>query len=854
MLNQEEIHRYFNHLSGAKRIEFLYGLLHLCQPLELRYLGTCLEEIARKDYEYLYHAEQKTNHLSSTQTVSSSSTSSVSSSNEQDNQPVELSSDEKLDLTDQFTRAHAIVDIALLWAKNRACAIRLFRRLKASESVNLVDLLLERDDLDERTMDEILIIFCLASNHPAFSFDMRTQMSQIFKDLEKRQRKMKLLETTQNNVNDDDTLEQSTCLGYHSVSSMMHNSNTFSVHASPLLTRLTVVNFDIDSVSLRILIRADWSDNNSTLTWKTPNDIRSFHLQLSNIVYHDDVRLERLMNISGCLRDIGSLTEPDIESMKKNIQIYIEHLVYFSSYISTISTLARFFNSSLKLVDSKQRLFNPSNTLNESLSSSPTHSNAVTPLQCEIPIQQQTDADSKTLSSPKLSISFNKSKQQLDVTKQARSIIPTNNGTQTGLEVRCEETQTDRMPGPGFVLAEHQDYLRRYSMDELAKLTPRDLIVDGLDSTTAHLLCGALDDLKPMSVHLTNSNRHVRSPSTFIQIPPSSSSSLLPPPPPPLLDAALMTVVQNQQASRISTHASDRNQLEQTVINFGGVRPCSSSSPSPKLPKMGTINNGNNNGVAPPPPTSLPSHQSSSLPSSSSNCPPQNQHHAPLLTTHSFLYNPMEPCIFPIAIPPGFPSSSSDFIRLFAPNMSAATAATMGNTNNSSGASFVQNSIGSQGHGPNSRSTTQSNGATTPPEQHGPNVHHYHPSSSTSSSTISRHQQSYYRQRQQYPMDSHQFQQNISHSYHHQQRQSQISYSQPQQHNRPKACYTCGDIGHLAFACPEQYSSDSNYSHNTRDGYKLDYRPRLNTSTNLHQQQKQMRSNSTSKTKVRDNS
>jgi 23S rRNA maturation mini-RNase III len=100
MLNQEEIHRYFNHLSGAKRIEFLYGLLHLCQPLELRYLGTCLEEIARKDYEYLYHAEQKTNHVSST-------SSSVSSNNEQ----TDVLSDEKLDLTDQFTRAHAIVDI-----------------------------------------------------------------------------------------------------------------------------------------------------------------------------------------------------------------------------------------------------------------------------------------------------------------------------------------------------------------------------------------------------------------------------------------------------------------------------------------------------------------------------------------------------------------------------------------------------------------------------------------------------------------------------------------------------------------------------------------------------------------------
>jgi hypothetical protein len=110
MLNQEQIHRYFNHLSGAKRIEFLYGLLHLCQPLELRYLGTCLEEIARKDYEYLYHAEQKTNHLSA-QTIPPSSASSVSSTSEQHNQQTDLLSDEKLDLTDQFTRAHAIVDI-----------------------------------------------------------------------------------------------------------------------------------------------------------------------------------------------------------------------------------------------------------------------------------------------------------------------------------------------------------------------------------------------------------------------------------------------------------------------------------------------------------------------------------------------------------------------------------------------------------------------------------------------------------------------------------------------------------------------------------------------------------------------
>ncbi|CAF4960294.1 unnamed protein product [Rotaria sp. Silwood1] len=865
MLNQEQIHRYFNHLSGAKRIEFLYGLLHLCQPLELRYLGTCLEEIARKDYEYLYHAEQKTNHL-----PTQNSTTTINETNNQ--QQNELGSDEKLDLTDQFTRAHAIVDIALLWAKNRPCALRLFRHLKASESVKLVDMLLERDDLDERTMDEILIIFCLAANHPAFSFDMRTQMSQTLKELEKRQRKMKLLQPVQNNNNDDeiiDPLDDTNCLRHHMLSSSLLNSSTLSVHASPLLTRLAVVNYDTESTPMRVLIKADWSDNNSTLTWKTPNDIRSFHLQLSNIVYHDDVRLERLMNISGYLRDIGSPTEPDIESMKKNIGIYMTHLVYFSSYISTISTLAKFFNSSLKLVDSKQRLFNSSNGFDEPLSSSSSFSNGLTPLQCELSVQQQTESENKTHCSPKLSLNNNKSKQQTDVAKQARSIVPTHNGTQTGLEVRCEETQTDRMPGPGFILAEHQDYLRRYSMDELAKLTPADLVADGLDQNTAQLLCGALDDLKPMSVHLSSSTKNSRSPCTFVQMP---SSSLSPPPSsqptslPPLLDAALMTVVQQQQQpSRTPPPGFDRNQYDPILINLAGAHPSLSSSSSPKLPKTGTTQSGKN-GIPPLPPPPLPLPPP---PSSTSNCPSQTQHHVPLLPAHPFLCNSFEPYLFPLTFPPGFPSATPDFMRLIAPNMAAVAT-------NPTNTSFVQTSNASQGSVSNSRSTAQSNGTNTPPEQNGQN---HHPSPPPQSS--SRHQQqqqqpqqqqpqqqqqqqqppqqsqqhhqpqSHHRHRQYYQSDSLQFQQ--QNGFHAQQRQTQTSYPQ-QQHMKPKACYTCGDLGHLAFACPEQYSSDATYPHNTRDGYKLDYRPRQSTPTNIQQQQRQMRSNSNSKTKVRDNS
>ncbi len=40
------------------------------------------------------------------------------------------------------------------------------------------------------------------------------------------------------------------------------------------------MNFDTESTPMRVLIKADWSDNNSTLVWKNSNDIRSFHLQV----------------------------------------------------------------------------------------------------------------------------------------------------------------------------------------------------------------------------------------------------------------------------------------------------------------------------------------------------------------------------------------------------------------------------------------------------------------------------------------------------------------------------------------------------------------------------------------------
>lgn len=61
-LDKETVFEWFGlHLNPAKRIEFMCGLLHMCQPLELRFLGSYLEDLARKDYHVLRDFELRAN-------------------------------------------------------------------------------------------------------------------------------------------------------------------------------------------------------------------------------------------------------------------------------------------------------------------------------------------------------------------------------------------------------------------------------------------------------------------------------------------------------------------------------------------------------------------------------------------------------------------------------------------------------------------------------------------------------------------------------------------------------------------------------------------------------------------------
>uniref|UniRef100_A0A3Q2E7I0 Zinc finger, CCHC domain containing 14 n=2 Tax=Cyprinodon variegatus TaxID=28743 RepID=A0A3Q2E7I0_CYPVA len=148
-VQREGVYRWFSTLTSAHRAEFLCGLLDLCVPIELRFLGSCLEDLARKDYHSLRDAEIKANN------------------------PADLSG--LTNITDEVVRSKLLVSLALLGTDNREAAGVLYRTLTHIDTViNNYGLALN----DGRTEEQFLLLFTMASNHPAFNFHQKQVLRQ----------------------------------------------------------------------------------------------------------------------------------------------------------------------------------------------------------------------------------------------------------------------------------------------------------------------------------------------------------------------------------------------------------------------------------------------------------------------------------------------------------------------------------------------------------------------------------------------------------------------------------------------------------------------------------------------------
>ncbi|XP_054841397.1 zinc finger CCHC domain-containing protein 2 isoform X2 [Eublepharis macularius] len=207
---REAVYEWFGlALGSAERLEFAVGLLDLLNPLELRFLGSCLEELARKDYHCLRDSEAKANGAAATAADAAqqpqplvpppSPTPGAAASPPPAAAPPPSAGGS--DFRDPAVRSKLIVYLALLGSENREAASRLHRLLPR------VDAILQscrplgplhggaaeaggggeveaaalngpcaEEGLGLVAQEELLLLFTMASLHPAFSFHQRVTL------------------------------------------------------------------------------------------------------------------------------------------------------------------------------------------------------------------------------------------------------------------------------------------------------------------------------------------------------------------------------------------------------------------------------------------------------------------------------------------------------------------------------------------------------------------------------------------------------------------------------------------------------------------------------------------------------
>jgi hypothetical protein len=154
MISKDDLVSWFKNLESHKRIDVMCTLLNLCLPFELRFLGTCLEELGRRDAQDLRGVELRVNN------------------------PQEFVSDVGSFQSGQPTDIKIRRKMALYLALMRAC-----NRTGVNELFKTLDRWGDRDFSkfnDGDPLQELLLVYTMATNHPVFSFEQRLKCGEIY--------------------------------------------------------------------------------------------------------------------------------------------------------------------------------------------------------------------------------------------------------------------------------------------------------------------------------------------------------------------------------------------------------------------------------------------------------------------------------------------------------------------------------------------------------------------------------------------------------------------------------------------------------------------------------------------------
>ncbi|GAB1865367.1 Zinc finger CCHC domain-containing protein 2 [Camponotus japonicus] len=167
MVCKENVVSWFGNLSSYKRIDVMCTLLNMCLPFEVRYLGTCVEEIGKRDYNDLRDTEH---HANNTSDVAELTTSSV---------------------TDKRTRRKLALYMALLHSCNYACAVILYKNLSNLDHQEIINLINGTTfNVDDQPLEELLLLYTMALNHPAFTYEQKSVFGNIFIKLQEEEARL----------------------------------------------------------------------------------------------------------------------------------------------------------------------------------------------------------------------------------------------------------------------------------------------------------------------------------------------------------------------------------------------------------------------------------------------------------------------------------------------------------------------------------------------------------------------------------------------------------------------------------------------------------------------------------------
>lgn len=154
MVCKEDVVSWFKELESYKRIDTMCTLLNMCLPFELRFLGTCLEELGNKDSSQLRGIELRVNN--SAELAS------------------EIAACQLIEPSDIKVRRKMALYLAMIRACNRPCVEELFKMLSQWSTHEIIRTA-EGDPLQE-----LLLVYTMAANHPVFSFEQRMKCGEIF--------------------------------------------------------------------------------------------------------------------------------------------------------------------------------------------------------------------------------------------------------------------------------------------------------------------------------------------------------------------------------------------------------------------------------------------------------------------------------------------------------------------------------------------------------------------------------------------------------------------------------------------------------------------------------------------------